>query len=225
MSAKLIVIEGLDGSGKATQAKILAHSLSSIGKKVKLISFPDYNSPSSMLVKLYLNGDISKNLSDINAYAASSFYSADRYISYIKSWKHDYETLDFIIADRYTTSNAVYQLAKLPKIEWDQYINWLEDYEYNKLSLPKPDLVIYLDMPIIISQELMSIRYNGDTQKKDIHESNLKFLENCKNTAVYLSEKLAWKVVNCYCTVDNVNLTPRSIDDIHSDICEIVSDY
>lgn len=223
MSAKIIVIEGLDGSGKATQAKILIQNLLKNKKSAKIISFPDYNSPSSTLVKLYLNGEISKNLSDINAYAASSFYAVDRYISYIKHWKYLYDSVDFIVSDRYTTSNAVYQMTKLSKPDWDNYIKWLEDYEYNKLSIPYPDLVIYLDMPIKISQNLMNLRYNGDTSKKDIHEANLDFLYKCRDTANYLSKKLSWSVIDCYEKDKNGNYCPRKINDISNDIIKITN--
>lgn len=225
MKAKLIVIEGLDGSGKATQTQLLKQSLKDIGVNTNLISFPDYEHPSSTLVRLYLNGDISSNLSDVNAYAASSFYSVDRYISYIKYWKEIYESSDVIIADRYTTSNAVYQMTKLPSSDWDDYISWLQDYEYNKLGLPEPDLVLYLDMPTKLSQKLLNSRYCGNLQKKDIHESNLSFLQKCRSTASYLSEKLSWNVINCYLHDENSNIQLRSLDDIHTQIFKIVNTY
>lgn len=223
MSAKIIVIEGLDGSGKATQAKLLTQYLLKNKKSAKIISFPDYNSPSSTLVKLYLNGEISKNLSDINAYAASSFYAVDRYISYVKHWKSFYDHDNFIVSDRYTTSNAIYQMTKLSKSDWDNYIKWLEDYEYNKLNIPSPNLVIYLDMPITLSQNLINLRYNGDTSKKDIHEANLDFLYKCRDTANYLSKKLSWSVLNCYEKDSNGNYFPRKIDDISNDIIKIIN--
>ena len=176
MKGKLIVIEGLDGSGKATQTSLLYKYLKEKNSKTITVSFPDYNQPSSTLVKMYLNSEFGKDPDIVNAYAAASFYSIDRYASFLKFWKEKYENGFTIIADRYTTSNAIYQMSKLHSEHWDEYLNWLYDYEYNKLLLPKPDLVIYLDMPIEVSQELMSIRYEGNEEKKDIHESNISFL-------------------------------------------------
>ncbi len=195
---KLIVIDGLDGSGKTTQFNILKDKLAEKGS-VKAISFPDYNSPSSSLVKMYLNGEISKNASDINAYAASSFYAADRYASYKMFWEDSYRQGIPILASRYTTSNAIHQMSKLPESEWDGYLKWLADYEYVRLELPEPDLVIFLDMPPDISQRLLTERYGGDERKKDIHESDLAYIASCRISALYAAEKLGWKVVACGC--------------------------
>ena len=155
MKKRLIVIDGLDGSGKTTQFDIVKKLL---GERytVKAISFPEYDKPSSALVKMYLNGEISKNAADINAYAASSFYAVDRYASYKQFWEKNYNDGELILASRYTTSNAIHQMEKLPRREWDGYLEWLADYEYNKLGLPRPDCVIFLDMPVEISQRLMS---------------------------------------------------------------------
>lgn len=79
------------------------------------------------------------------------------------------------MSGRYTTSNAIYQMTKLPRDQWDSFLAWLKDYEYKRLGLPEPDLVLFLDMPIEISQKLLSARYNGDESKKDIHESSAAF--------------------------------------------------
>lgn len=196
ISKKLIVIDGLDGSGKSTQFSIIAQKLAS-DHKVKAISFPDYDNPSSSLVKMYLNGNFSKHASDINAYAASSFYAVDRYASYKMFWEKNYNDGELIIASRYVSSNAIHQMIKLEKSQWDYYLNWLDDYEYNKLGLPKPDLIIFLDMPVEISQELLSSRYNGDDSKKDIHESDVEYLNNCRKSALYAAEKQAWHVIAC----------------------------
>lgn len=175
MSAKFIVIEGLDGSGKATQTKILFDKISAMGKSIKRLEFPDYASESSALVKMYLGGEFGSNPNDVNAYAASSFYAVDRVASFLKFWKKDYENSDVILSDRYATSNIIYQMSKLDKSEWDNFIEWQEDFEYNKLSVPKPDKVIYLDVKPEVSQKLMSKRYEGDEGKKDLHEKNFAF--------------------------------------------------
>ena len=172
---KLIVMEGLDGSGKATQTGLLCQYLESRGRRVRHIEFPDYREPSSALVKMYLNKEFGSNPGDVNAYAASSFYAVDRYASFLRFWRKDYLSGATIVADRYTTSNAVYQMEKTPREDWNKYLAWLQDYEYGKLQLPRPDLVLFLDMPTEISQRLLSGRYAGDERKKDLHESNVEF--------------------------------------------------
>ncbi|MGN0689194.1 MAG: dTMP kinase, partial [Oscillospiraceae bacterium] len=181
---KLIVIDGLDGSGKSTQFELLKKILSDRGISVRAISFPEYDKPSSALVKMYLNGEFSNNAEDINAYAASSFYAVDRYASYKLYWENDYKSGSIILASRYVSSNAIHQMVKLPESEWDSYLQWLIDYEYNKMAIPKADKVIFLDMPVEISQKLLSQRYNGDENRKDIHESNTKYLHNCRKSAL-----------------------------------------
>ena len=166
---KLFVIDGLDGSGKSTQFELLQKDLENNNKNYKAISFPDYEQPSSTLVKMYLGGEFSSSPDGVNAYAASSFYAVDRFASYKLFWEDNYNKGDFILASRYTTSNAIHQMEKLDTSEWDDYLAWMEDYEYNKLKLPKPDTVVFLDMPVEVSQILLSNRYHGDDNKKDIH--------------------------------------------------------
>ena len=217
--AKLVVIEGLDGSGKSTQFEKIKEILSSKVEKVKGISFPDYNEDSSALVKMYLNGEFSKNANDVNAFAASSFYAVDRYASYKKYWEQDYKNGAFILAARYVTSNCIYQMVKLNEDKWDKYISWLEDYEYEKLELPKPDLVIFLDMPIEISQRLMSGRYDGDESKKDIHEANVRFLYDCRKAALYTAKKQGWKIIDCS---DGEN--PLPVDEITNKILSLINE-
>lgn len=163
---KLIVLEGLDGSGKATQAKLLAEHLAAQGVPVQKITFPDYASDSSALVKMYLAGQFGQHPDDVNAYAASSFYAVDRYASYKTSWGSFYEQGGVIIADRYTTSNAVHQCSKLPQKQWEEYLHWLFDYEFRLLGLPAPDRVIYLQVDPAVSQRLMTQRYHGDESKR-----------------------------------------------------------
>lgn len=196
MSGNLIVLEGLDGSGKATQAALLKQSLATAGKPVHKISFPDYDSPSSTLVKMYLQGEIGE-LGQVNVYAATSFYAADRYISYQTQWKPDYERGDIIIADRYTTSNIIYQMAKLPEDKWQGYLEWITDYEFEKLGLPAPDTVLYLKVEPTVSQALLAKRYAGDESKKDLHESNLQYLLCCHEVAQYAAQALGWKTIDC----------------------------
>ena len=193
----LIVIDGIDGSGKETQSVILKDWLEQKGKTVRKISFPDYNNPSSALVKMYLHGEIAP-AEEVNTYAASVFYAADRYISYKTDWEKDTLEKDFIVADRYTTSNIIHQMARLPENEREDYMKWLYDFEYGKMKLPAPDLVIYLDMPPRITKKLLEKRYGGDESKKDILEKDYDYMEKCQNCALYAADKLGFKVVDCF---------------------------
>jgi dTMP kinase len=197
MPGKLIVIEGLDGSGKSTQLNLLGEKLRRLEIDVRTIKLPNYDDKSSEVVKMYLDGRFGKNPQDVNVYAASSFFAVDRYVSYNCYWKEDYLNGKLILSDRYTTSNAYHQTIKLPRESWDSYLRWLEDYEYNKLGIPKPDVVIYLDVPVAISQQLMTARYDGNEVKKDIHEKNLEYLDKCTQAAAYVCEAFRWKKVLC----------------------------
>ena len=209
---KLIVIEGLDGSGKATQAQLLYSNLVLKHKRVRKVSFPDYDSPSSALVKMYLNGEFGEQPDDVNAYAASSFYAVDRYASFKKNWKEDWEK-GIIIADRYTTSNAIHQCSKLPRQEWNRYLDWLFEYEYRLLGIPCPSLILYLKVDPSVSQQLLSVRYDGDEKKKDVHEKNYAYMLKCREAADYCADQLGWTVIEC---VQNDRL--RAVSDIASDI-------
>ena len=144
---KLIVIEGTDGSGKSTQFRLLTERLSQEGKKFQRLVFPQYAEPSSALIRMYLGGEFGTNPSDVNAYAASAFYAVDRYASYKKVWGKWYEEGGLVVSDRYTTSNAVHQASKEPEDQQGTFLNWLYEFEYGKLGLPRPDLTIYLDVP------------------------------------------------------------------------------
>lgn len=217
ISSRLIVIEGLDGSGKSTQFNRLTAYLEEKGVRLRAISFPDYDNPSSALVQMYLGGEIAGSAEAVNAYAASSFYAVDRYASYKQFWEKDYAEGSLILAARYVTSNAIYQMTKLPEEEWDSYLQWLSDYEYGKLGLPKPDKVIFLDMPIEISQRLLSERYGGDESKKDIHEKDTAFLHMCRRAALFTAEKQGWDILEC-----SEDGEPLSIDVIFDKLLEIV---
>ncbi|MCL2023409.1 MAG: deoxynucleoside kinase [Oscillospiraceae bacterium] len=188
--SKLIVLEGLDGSGKSTQMELLQRNAA--GVVFRHIKLPDYDSPACSPVKMYLGGELGGSPADVNAYAASSFYAVDRYVSYSTKWREIYERGELFLADRYTSSNAYHQMVKLPRKEWDGFLAWLEDYEHEKLGLPRPDLVIYLDMPIKVSQALMKKR-----EELDIHEKDIPYLLACRKAAMYAAEKWGWRVVSC----------------------------
>ncbi len=214
---KLIVIEGLDGSGKSTQLDLLFDNLKKEGIDCKTVSFPDYDNPSSTLVKMYLGGEFGKKPNDVNAFAASVFYTVDRYASYKANWGKYYENGGTVVSGRYTTSNAVHQASKLPENEWEEFLNWLYDFEYNKIGIPKPDKVIFLDMPIEVSQKLLSKRYNGDENKKDIHECDTEYLDRCRKAALFTAEFSGWEIIPC-----SVNGEARTIEAIAKDILDSV---
>ena len=219
MKSKIIVIEGLDGSGKATQTALLAQKLSEKGIKVRRLEYPDYDSPSSSLVKMYLGGEFGSKPEDVNAYAASAFYAVDRAAGFLGDWKADYQSGTLFLCDRYCTSNIIYQMAKVSDAERDAFIEWQADFEYDKLGLPRPDAVIYLDVSPDVSQKLMEKRYVGDQSKKDLHESNLSFLLSCRKSALYAAEKCGWKIIDC---CENGDI--KSIDKISEEIEKAVSD-
>ena len=210
---KLIVLEGLDGSGKTTQLELALDYLKENDILCRSVSFPNYDALSGKLVQQYLTGEIPCDGRN-GAYAASAIYAADRYISYLTDWKGFYEAGGVILAGRYTTSNAIYQLTKLPPEEHEYYLNWLCDFEYGKLGLPEPNLVLYLDMPVEVTQKLLDKRYLGDEKKKDIHERNLEFQRECRNSALYAADQCGWNIIEC-----SDGEYPLSIEEIYDKIC------
>jgi dTMP kinase len=193
---KFTVIDGLDGSGKTTQFELCKKKLLQSNDVLEL-SFPTYDKGSSAAINMYLGGEITPDADGVNAYAAASFYAVDRYISYKKDWEQKFNKAEIVLSCRYTTSNIIHQTPKLPENEREKYIDWLYDYEFVKLGLPKPDKVIFLNMPIEASQILLSKRYNNDEQKKDIHEKDTLYLQKCHNIALTAAKKLDWTVVDC----------------------------
>ena len=214
---KLIIFEGLDGSGKGTQTELACQSLRQKGYDPLKITFPDYESESSALVKMYLSGQFGQKPDDVNAYAASTFYAVDRYASYKTSWGAAYRSNSLIISDRYTTSNAVHQCSKLPPMHWDGFLEWLFDFEYKKLGLTAPDAVIYLAVDPDVSQRLIAERYNGDQTKMDIQEKDTEYLARSRAAAEYCARKLGWKRIECTTVADGVK-TIRSVEDIHAEV-------
>jgi dTMP kinase len=198
---KFIVIDGLDGSGKTTQFELTKKKLQD-SYSLLTLSFPNYDSDSSAAVKMYLGGDISSDADAVNAYAAASFYAVDRYISFKQNWERKFNEADIILSCRYTTSNVIHQACKLPEDRRNEFIDWLYDYEFNRLGLPKPDKVIFLNMSVEYSQKLLSKRYKNDDTKKDIHEENVGYLKRCEDCALSAAKKLGWIVIDCF---DNKN--------------------
>ena len=193
---KLLAIEGLDASGKATQSALLCEYLEREGVSYQKVSFPNYQSESSALVRMYLSGQLG-GVEEIGAYAASAFFAVDRYASFRQGWKAAYDRGTVIVADRYTTSNASHQTSKLPRDQWEAYLDWLEDFEYGKLGLPRPDGVIFLDMHPHTSRKLLLARYGGDASREDIHEADYDYLLRCRQAAHYVARRQGWTVIRC----------------------------
>ncbi len=202
---RLIVIDGLDGSGKETQSERLLAALEKKKLPVKKVEFPTYGK-SSALIEMYLGGAFGAHAGDVNAYAASTFFAVDRVASYLGDWKAFYEKGGTVLADRYTTSNAIHQLSKLPQEQWEEFLTWLSEFEFEKLALPRPDLVIFLDMPSEIADRLLAVRYAGDETKKDLHERDRAYQRRCREAARYCAERLAWRIISC---VENGELLTR----------------
>ena len=219
---KLIIIEsGSDASGKATQSKKLYERLINEGYNCMKITFPDYDSESSALVKMYLRGEFGSNPNDVSPYVASTFYAADRYASFKTKWEKFYNEGGIIISDRYTTSNMVHQAAKMDEEEKEKFLNWLWDLEFNLYGIPEPDQVIFLDVDPMVSQQLMKNRLNKITgeEEKDIHESNEEYLVNSYNNSLKIADKYSWNKVKC-----TEGTALRTIDDIHEEIYKKVKE-
>lgn len=215
----IIDIEGIDGSGKTSQVALLHKAI----KNSIILDYPDYNKKSSTLVKMYLDGEISKDPNDINPYIASMTYALDRSISYLKVWKDlYYQNNKCFISNRYVNSNIIHQMHKLPKNEWIRFINWVNGIEYNKFELPKPDIVIFLCTDVENSFELMDNRRKTESdiyrKKTDIHESNKDFLYHSIECGLYAADKLGWDVVDCI-----LDGKMRKKEDIHNEIIDIIT--
>lgn len=218
MGGRLIVFEGTDGSGKSTQFQMLCRRVSQQGKSFQKLVFPQYSEPSSALIRMYLNGEFGSHPGDVNPYAASAFYAVDRYASYKKVWGEAYERGGLVLTDRYTTSNAVHQTVKCAPEERESFLGWLDDFEHAKLGLPRPDLVLYLDMP---TQQAVSLlrRREADTHTHgDIHETDIDYLTACRTCALQAARLLGWTVIPC---VDGEGCL-RGVEDIHREVWEKV---
>lgn len=218
---KLIIIEGTDGSGKHTQTELLYKKLKEIKgeEKVKKISFPNYESKASEPVKMYLAGEFGKTVESVNAYAASVLYSVDRFASFKTEWEEFYNNDGIVISDRYTISNMIHQVPKiLDENEKEKYLEWLVDLEWEKIGIPKPNIVFFLDIPFEFSQKLMKNRENKITgeKEKDIHEKDKNYLKNAYDVAKELSVKYEWNVISC---INEDKL--RTIEDINNELLKI----
>lgn len=219
---KLIVIEGTDSSGKETQTKKLYERLAKEIEKVRKISFPNYESPACEPVKMYLAGDFGDSALNVNPYPVSTMFAIDRYASYKMDWESFYNAGGIIVTDRYTTSNMVHQASKIESIdEKSKYLDWLEDLEYNKMGIPKPDLVIFLNMPTEMAVKLMEARKNKITgeEKKDIHEKDTSYLKKSYDNACDIAKKYNWQEIKC---VEDKRL--KTIEEIGEEIYTLVKE-
>ena len=219
MSGKLIVLEGTDGSGKATQARMMGQRLQREGIAFREIDFPRYGNPFAEPANLYLHGALGSEPGDVNAYASSVLFAVDRFASYKEDWGTFYEQGGVVIANRYTTSNAVHQAVKCAPEERDAFLRWLDDFEHNKLGLPRPDLVLYLDMPTDRAVSLLRQRESDTHTQADIHELDTGYLAACRSCALQAAQLLNWRVVRC---VDEEGRL-RSIQSIHEEIWSLAS--
>ncbi len=219
MSGKLIVFEGTDGSGKATQTALLCQELERRGVPFRKLEFPRYGEESSALIRLYLGGAFGDKPDDVNAYAASVFYSVDRYASYKQDWGAFYEAGGLLVADRYTTSNAVHQTAKLPPQQRESFLDWLFDFEYRLLGLPEPTRVLYLDMPTEVTEQMMRRREADTHTTADIHERDEDYLRHCRENAAAVVSRCGWTRIDCA-----ENGSPRTIEDIHRQVMAELDD-
>ena len=210
---KLIVIEGTDGSGKSTQFNLLTQRLANEGHTFQRLVFPQYAEPSSALIRMYLGGEFGTNPTDVNAYAASAFYAVDRYASYKKVWGQWYENGGLVVSDRYTTSNAVHQASKESGEKQKEFLSWLYAFEYDQLGLPRPDLIIYLDVPTDFTEAMMRRREADTNTHADIHEQDMQYLATCRRTGKAAAEYYGWTVISCV-----KDGAMRSIEDIHEEI-------
>ena len=214
---KLIVFEGTDGSGKSTQFELLAKRLEAEQIGFQRLRFPQYEEPSSALIRMYLGGAFGDDPKAVNAYAASTFYAVDRYASYQRVWKDYYQGGGLVVSDRYTTSNAVHQGSKVPEGERAEFFRWLYDLEYDRMGLPRPDLVVLLDMPVELSEQLMRKREKSTGTHADIHERDEDYLKKCRDVALHAAKYYGWRTVSC--AKDGAI---RGVEDIHEEVYAIV---
>ena len=221
MAGRLIVFEGTDGSGKSTQFARLCRRLEGEGRPFRRLVFPQYDKPSSALIRMYLAGEFGSAPGDVNPYAASAFYAVDRYASWKQDWGTYYQDGGLVLSDRYATSNAVHQGCKLPEGEWEGFFHWLDDFEFARLGLPRPDLVIYLDMPTDRALSLLRKRERDTHTAGDIHEVDPDYLARCRTTALAAARCLGWQVVPC---VDGAGRL-YTVDELHGQIWQLVSHF
>lgn len=219
MQGRLIVIEGIDGSGKSTQFELLTKRLEIEGRDFRRLRFPRYDNSSSALLRSYLGGEFGERPEDVSAYAASTFFFVDRYASFKTDWGDYYKSGGLLLCDRYTTSNAIHQGAKLPESELGDFLDWLYDFEFKLMELPKPDAVLYMNIDLETSLRQMELRQERTGSAADIHERDTEYLKSCIRTGELAAKRLGWSSINCLKDGEM-----RKIEDIHEEIYKLVKE-
>ena len=212
---RIIVIEGaLDGIGKTTQYNLLREKL---GDKVITHHFPSYNTYQGKGVEEYLSGNYG-NISDLSPYFINNLYAYDRSVTWNTILKEKYEEGYTILLDRYTTSSIIYQSCLIEDIDKKkEFIDFVNDYEYNKLGIGKPDQVIFLTAPFDTVNELRNKRTQNEGISNDIHEKNIDFMKKVYGNAIFVADYLNWDKIEC---VNDNKL--KEINEIHEEICKII---
>ena len=217
MVGKLIVLEGIDGSGKSTQFEMLCGRLADEKQDFMRVRFPRYSEPSSALIKMYLGGEFGDDPDAVNAYAASSFFAVDRFASFVQDWRGYYERGGLVLTDRYTTSNAIHQGAKMPPEQREQFYKWLYEYEFDLMGLPAPDMVIYMDINAETAAGRLSRRQAETGTAGDIHEKDISYLKQCAQSGRQAADFYGWKKINCF-----AEGRERGEEEIHLEICDLI---
>ena len=214
---RLIVFEGIDGSGKSTQFELLCSRYAEEGLEFRRLSFPRYEEQSSALIKMYLGGEFGNEPDAVNAYAASAFYAVDRFASFVQDWRGFYECGGLVLTDRYTTSNAVHQGAKMPPDQRERFFKWLYDFEFTLIGLPAPETVIYLEISAAQAAKRLRRRQDETGTVGDIHEKDEPYLENCVQSANHAAAHYGWHSIACMSGAHE-----RSAEEIHREIYTIL---
>ncbi|MCL1828851.1 MAG: thymidylate kinase [Oscillospiraceae bacterium] len=217
MQGKLIVLEGVDGSGKSTQYEKLCSRLEAENRPFVKLVFPRYDKESSALIRMYLKGGFGSSPNDVNPYAASTFFAVDRYASHKEEWGAHYSSGGLVLCDRYTTSNAVHQGSKLPDDKLGGFLEWLYDFEFRLLGLPRPDLVLYMDVDADCCISGLKHRQTVTNTEGDIHETDIDYLKNCLRAGSRAADVLGWKKIKCV-----KGGLMRNVDEIHLEVYDEV---
>lgn len=214
---KFIVIDGTNGSGKATQTKKLVTELKHMGKDIMLVDFPRYGKRSAALAEDYLNGKFG-SLKEVGPYKASIFFACDRFAA-SNGIKEHLEKGGIVISNRYTPSNMAHQTAQIRNYKSkEKYLDWVQDLEYNIFQIPKPDLILILINAPEKSQawvDKKGFRAYVQGQKRDLHESDLKHLRDAANTYRFIAKKYNWEIIEA----------DQDIEIIHKKIMRIISKF
>ncbi len=217
-TGKLFVIEGAcDGIGKTTQYELLKIKLAETTNIVTSHHFPSYNTYQGAPVEKYLSGEYGQT-GELSPYFINGLYANDRAITWYTKLKEKYDTGDIILLDRYTTSSLIYQGALIEDEEQKKkFVDYVIDYEYNKLGIKSPDSVIFLHAPFDLVTEIRIARKNNEGLANDIHERNLDYMKKVYRSALFVANYLGWDRIDC-----NHGHKMKSIAEIHDDVYHLI---